>query len=65
MDTQPLPYLKEFVFLIKELGFPIFVALWVLIITTRQTKLLTRAINRLTIAFERADIKVSLENNNS
>ena len=42
--------------LIQNVGFPIFVALYVLIITNKQIKLLTMAINRLTSAFDRARI---------
>jgi len=43
---------------IKDLGFPIFVAVWVLLITHRDTKKLTHAINALTRASERANIHI-------
>jgi hypothetical protein len=59
METQYTPLLKECATFIKDVGFPIFVALWVLIITTRETKYLTKAINRLTSAFEKANIKIN------
>lgn len=59
METQYTPVLREVAVFIKDVGFPIFVALWVLIITTRETKYLTKAINRLTSAFEKANIHLN------
>lgn len=45
---------KEF---IKDLGFPIFVAIWMMVVSERSMKKLTAAINSLTGAFERANIR--------
>lgn len=42
--------------LISNLAFPIFVAVWTLIFQRRSMDRLTRAINSLTKAFERANI---------
>jgi len=47
---------------IKEIGFPIFVAVWMLIIHDRSMKKLTSAINSLTKAFNQANIRT---NNNT
>jgi hypothetical protein len=45
--------------LIKDLGFPIFVAVWMLVIHDRSMKKLTSAINSLTRAFDRANITLN------
>jgi hypothetical protein len=59
MDTHTLPWLNECYTFVRDLGFPIFVAIWVLIVTQKQTRLLTEAINRLTTSFEKANIIIN------
>jgi len=58
MDSISEQFIRLVSNFIKDLGFPIFVAVWVLLITHRDTKKLTHAINALTRAFERANIHI-------
>lgn len=46
---------------ISDLGFPVFVAVWMLVIHDRAMKKLTSAINSLTRAFDRANIRTNNE----
>lgn len=54
--------LKEWILIastiIKDLGFPIFVAVWVLLVQNKTLKELTAAIKCLTTAFQRANISL-------
>ena len=47
---------KELVGLVRDLGFPIFVAVWVLIVQKKSMDKLTEVIKMLTRAFDRANI---------
>lgn len=47
--------------LVANLGFPIFVAVWVLVVQKKATNRLTAAINSLTRAFEKANIQIKNE----
>ncbi|MCJ7805597.1 hypothetical protein MUP46_03045 [Patescibacteria group bacterium] len=59
MNYSSLPVLSEIAIFIKDIGFPVFVAVWVLMVTTKESRHLTEAINRLTSAFDRANIKIN------
>jgi hypothetical protein len=58
MNYSSIPVLNEIALFIKDIGFPVFVAVWVLMVTTKESRHLTEAINRLTQAFNRANIKI-------
>lgn len=58
MNYSSIPVLNEIALFIKDIGFPVFVAVWVLMVTTKESRHLTEAINRLTRAFDRANIKI-------
>jgi hypothetical protein len=59
MNYSSIPILNEIALFIKDIGFPVFVAVWVLLVTTKDSRHLTDAINRLTSAFDRANIKIN------
>lgn len=59
METQYTPILRELALFIKDIGFPIFVAVFVLCFTSKETRHLTDAINRLTRSFDQANIKIN------
>jgi hypothetical protein len=59
MENQLWESLTRCTTLIKELGFPIFVAIWMLVIHDRAMKKLTNAINSLTRAFDKANILIN------
>ena len=58
MNYSSIQVLNEIALFIKDIGFPVFVAVWVLMVTTKESRHLTEAINRLTRSFERANIKI-------
>jgi hypothetical protein len=61
MENQLWEILTRCSNIIKELGFPIFVAIWMLVIHDRSMKKLTHAINSLTRAFDKANIQINNE----
>ena len=62
MNYSSIPILNEIALFIKDIGFPVFVAVWVLMMITKETRHLTEAINHLTRAFDRANIKIKNSN---
>ena len=52
---------KECSALVKDLGFPIFVAVWVLVVQKKSSDGLAEAIRSLTRAFDRANIRCNQE----